>query len=140
MKDPVQELLKAAREVFGNIIYDGNQIPVTATFDDSDTYIRVTIPTLPDDEESTDDNYIYNVVLRVEVVTEFLTDEEQETPSNKIMEQVVELMDVNYWNAAISEFQIPIINLGGGDRDTQQDNTSTLIIKRKDFNLKVVQL
>src|SRR6056297_1362011 len=103
-KDPVQEVLKAAKSVLSNVNYEGS-IPVTTTFNNvSDKYIILTVPS-NDESDSTDDHYIYDVTLRVEVMTEFITDEEQETPSNKIMEHVTELLtDENYFNAALSGF------------------------------------
>jgi len=74
-------------------------------------------------------------------MTEFITGEERETVSNKIMEQVTELLsDREFFNANLSGFHIPLIYPLSGQRDTQQENVSSLIIKRKDFNLKVVQL
>jgi len=138
-KDPVQEVLKAAKGVLSNVDYEG-EIPVTTTFNDaSDRYIMLTIPST--DEDSTDDSHIYDVTLRVEVMTEFITGEERETVSNKIMEQVTELLsDREFFNANLDNFHIPLIYPLSGQRDTQQENVSSLIIKRKDFNLKVVQL
>ncbi len=138
-KDPVQEVLKAAKQVLSNVDYEGS-IPVTTTFDQaSDRYIMISIPSTDDD--NTDDHYIYDVTLRVEVMTEFITGEEQETPSNKIMEQVTELLtDVEFVNAVLNDFELLLITPLSGERDTQQENVSSLIIKRKDFNMKVQQL
>src|SRR6056297_1611650 len=138
-KDPVQEVLKAAKGVLSNVDYEG-EIPVTTTFNDaSDRYIMLTIPST--DEDSTDDHHIYDVTLRVEVITEFITGEEREMVSNKIMEQVTELLsDLEYFNAMLNNFNIPLIYPLSGSRGTEQENVSSLIIKRKDFNLKVQQL
>ena len=139
-KDPVQQILKAAKDVLSNVAYEGNTITVTTTFNNaSDQYIMLTVPST--EEDGTDDHYIYDVTLRVEVMTEFVTGEEQETPSNKIMEQVTELLtDENYFNAALYNFDLILVYPLSGERDTQQENVSSLIIKRKDFNLKVQQL
>src|SRR6056297_963375 len=139
-KDPVQQILKAAKNVLSNVAYEGNTITVTTTFNNaSDQYIMLTVPST--EEDGTDDHYIYDVTLRVVVMTEFVTGEEQETPSNKIMEQVTELLtDENYFNAALHNFDLILVYPLSGERDTQQENVSSLIIKRKDFNLKVQQL
>ncbi len=139
-KDPVQKILKAAIDVLSNITYDGESITVTTTFNNaSDRYIMLTVPST--EENGTDDHYIYDVTLRVEVMTEFVTGEEQETPSNMIMGDVTELLtDEDYFNAALSGFDLILVYPLSGERDTQQENVSSLIIKRKDFNLKVQQL
>ena len=139
-KDPVQEILKAAKSVLSNVVYEGNNITVITTFNNaSDRYIMLTVPST--EEDGTDDHYIYDVTLRVEVMTEFIASEEQETPSNKIMEQVTELLtDEEFFNAALYDFDLILVYPLSGERDTQQENVSSLIIKRKDFNLKVQQL
>jgi hypothetical protein len=139
MKDPSQPILRATKEVLSNVTHDGERVPVTFTYGDSDKYIFVYIPST--DEDSTDDTYIFDVVLRVEVVTEFVTDMERETPSNEIADQVTRLVtDVDFFNAALDDFEVILVNPVSSDRDTQQNNTSSLITKRKDFNLKVQQL
>lgn len=139
-KDPVQEVLKAAVQVLDNVTYDGQKVPVTTTFNQaSDRYIMLYVPST--DEDGTDDNYIFDVVLRVEVMTEFVTDYERETLSNLIMQQVTELLtDEKYFNAVLQDFNVVLVNPISGERDVQQENTSSVIIKRKDFNLKTVQL
>ncbi len=139
-KDPVQETLKAAKSVLANVNYEG-EITVTTTFDQaSDRYIMLTIPST-NDGDSSDDHQIYDITLRVEVMTEFITGEEQETPSNKIMEQVTELLtDEDYFNSILNGYDLIFAAPLSGERDTQQENVSSLIIKRKDFNLKMQQL
>lgn len=139
MKDPTQEILKAVIN-FINVTYDGETIPVTTTFQPNDFYIMVSIPTIPNDD-GTDDGAIYDVTLRIEVVTEFLTDEEQETVSNLIMQQITDqLSDEDSFNAYVSGFELLLINFGSLDREVQQENTSSIIIKRKDFELKIQEL
>ncbi len=140
-KDPIQPILKAAVEVLSNIVYDGSKVPVTTTFDSaSDTYIMLSAPD-SDDGGSTDDSFIFDVTLRVEVMTEFITGEEQETPSNMIMGQVTELLtDEEYINAVLNAFDLIVVAPFSSEKDTQQENVSSVIIKRKDFNFKVEQL
>lgn len=138
-EDPAQEILKAVVNYL-NITWNGGTVPVTTTFHQNDHYVLVSIPSIPGDD-GTNDNPIFDLTLRAEVVTEFLTDEERETVSNKIMQQVSrQLSDEASFNAYLSNFEVPLINYGSTDRETQQENTSSIIIKRKDFNLKVVQL
>jgi hypothetical protein len=139
VKYPTQEILKAAID-FLNVTYDGSAIPVTTTFHPDDFYILISIPNIPQDE-GTDDGAIYSVTLRVEVVSEFITDEERETVSNKITEQIFEqLSEEDSFNAYLSGFKVLLINFGSNDRETQQENTSSIIIKRTDFEMKVAEL
>lgn len=137
-KDPTQSILEAAVQVL-NPVYEGEPVPVTTTYHDSDRYVFISVP--DSQEEGTDDTFIFDVVFRVEVVTEFVTDYERETPSNEIMGQITQtISDVDLLNAALSDFQVILVNSFSAARETQQENTSSLITKRKDFNLKVEQL
>ena len=140
-KDPIQPILKAVKEYLSNITYDGSKVPVTTTFDSAnDTYIMLSAPD-SDDGGSTDDSFIFDVTVRVEVMTEFITGEEQETPSNVIMGQVTELLtDEEYVNAVLNGFDLIVVAPFSSEKDTQQENVSSVIIKRKDFNFKVEQL
>ena len=140
-KDPIQPILKAVKEVLSNITYDGSKVPVTTTFDSAnDTYIMLSAPD-SDDGGSTDDSFIFDVTVRVEVMTEFITGEEQETPSNVIMGQITELLtDEEYVNAVLNGFDLIVVAPFSSEKDTQQENVSSVIIKRKDFNFKVEQL
>jgi|GEM_PF-3464266 len=140
-KDPIQPILKAVKEYLSNITYDGSKVPVTTTFDSAnDTYIMLSAPD-SDDGGSTDDSFIFDVTVRVEVMTEFITGEEQETPSNVIMGQITELLtDEEYVNAVLNGFDLIVVAPFSSEKDTQQENVSSVIIKRKDFNFKVEQL
>ncbi|MFO8022487.1 MAG: hypothetical protein R6U65_08470 [Perlabentimonas sp.] len=137
MRDPSQEILKAAVN-FLNIVYDGETIPVTTTYQQQDFYIVVSVPSIPIDD-GTNDGAIYDLTLRIEAVTEFLTDEQRDTVSNKIMEQITEQINKDSFNVYLTGFEVVLINFGSLDRETQQDNTSNIIIKRKDFTLKVAE-
>lgn len=139
-KDPVQELLKAYMTILDGISYDGNQVPVTATFNHSDTvYVMLSIPEF--ESNGTDDTVMYDITLRVEVVTEYLAKEERETVANKIMEQITPLIsDETVVNALLSNFNVVLVYPQSASREVDQDNVSSLIIKRKDFTLIVEQL
>lgn len=139
-KDPVQELLKIYKDVLSGLTYDSNPVPVTVTFNHTDTvYIVLSIPEF--DNAGTDDTVIYSLTLRLEVVTEYLAKEERETVANRIMEQVTPLIhDTAEANALLTNFNIDLVYPQNGSRDVDQDNISSLIIKRKDFTLFVEQL
>lgn len=139
-KDPVQEILKAYMTILNGISYDNITVPVTATFNHSDTvYVMLSIPSF--ENNGTDDSVIYELTLRVEVVTEYLAKEERETVANKIMEQITPLIsDETAVNALLSNFNVILVYPQSASRDVDQDNISSLIIKRKDFTLITEQL
>jgi len=139
-KDPVQEILKAYMTILNGISYDNIPVPVTATFNHSDTvYVMLSIPSF--ENNGTDDSVIYELTLRVEVVTEYLAKEERETVANKIMEQITPLIsDETAVNAFLSNFNVILVYPQSASRDVDQDNISSLIIKRKDFTLITEQL
>jgi len=139
-KDPVQELLKGYRNILSVVEYDSEQVPCTVTFiHDKTVYLMLSIPDF--ENAGTDDSVIYNLTLRIEVVTEYLAKEERETVANKIMEQVTPLIaDESNVNSELSDFNIDLVFPQTGDREIDQDNISSLVIKRKDFTLYVEQL
>ena len=138
MRDPRQAILKALIQHL-NIIYEGDLIPVTTSYlFDADNYIILSIPSYT--EEGTDNNYIYEVIIRAEVVTTFNTGETRETPSNIIMDELtIQIEDFDSLNAVLEGFYAVTFAAQSSDMKTEIDNVTTLVTKSRDFAVKVVE-
>ena len=138
MRDPRQAILQALIQQI-NIIYESDLIPVTTSYlFDADNYIILSIPSYT--EEGTDNNYIYEVIIRAEVVTTFNTGETRETPSNIIMDELtIQVEDFDSLNAVLDGFYAVTFAAQSSDMKTEIDNVTTLVTKSRDFAVKVVE-
>jgi hypothetical protein len=127
--DPTHEILKAYVNVLkGSIIYDGVVIPVGTRIPRRATeYVLIYKESL--ENVSTGDKVVYLASVAMQVVSMQDISEGDETPVNRIMEQIIEVMDpemfiMNHFKC-ITAMPAP----DGMDRDTELTDNSYNIIR-----------
>lgn len=91
-RDPTHEILKAYVNVLnGSIIWNGNPVPVGTRIAQGETeYVLIYVEDL--DNMSTGDGPIYRAVIAMQTVSLQDVNEGDETPVNRIIEQIIEVI------------------------------------------------
>jgi hypothetical protein len=132
-KDPSQQLLKAYQAILsGQIIYAGETITVGTRIPRAKTkYVYLYIESA--NNYSTGDKVLYNITMRMQIVSLQEISEGDETVVNSILDQILQIVG-NPEVIIMTDFTCLTSQFGDSEYDTEMSDSNYIITKKLRMN------